>query len=456
MRVPALAHVSDQALLQALGVLVARDRSTTAELLEHLGEVNDRRLYASAGYPSMFDYCVEELRFSESVAYNRIYVARAARRFPRILEAVAAGRLHLTAVRLIVPYLTEENVEELLTAASTCLRKSELELLLATRFPRSGDGGSATPAMTDHGEPSLALFGEQHVPEQVQSEHELCHATLDPDAQSTAEVEEGRSSPIPPWAPLESSAPSESWAPLDSVPPSTQLGASNPKAPAPVLPGPVKRSLLGASEPRFHLHLRLDRQTHERFLYAQALLSHAIPSGHLELVLARALDALIPQLLRRKFGVTKKRSAGRRDPDADRASSVSRPSKARGLPNPGERRARAASARRAIPARVRHAVWKRDQGRCTYVGVNGRRCRTRRLLEFDHARPVALGGGSTVDELRLRCRAHNQFEAERTFGRAFMRMKRALARGNASSGAVRPADRNPQGKTQVETRNPAP
>ncbi len=45
-------------------------------------------------------------------------------------------------------------------------------------------------------------------------------------------------------------------------------------------------------------------------------------------------------------------------------------------------------------------------------------------LEFDHIVPVARGGESTEDNLRLRCRAHNQLEAERTFGAGFMRRKR--------------------------------
>jgi hypothetical protein len=50
------------------------------------------------------------------------------------------------------------------------------------------------------------------------------------------------------------------------------------------------------------------------------------------------------------------------------------------------------------------------------------------LLEFDHVQEVARGGQATVDGLRLRCRTHNQFTAERTFGAEFMARKRAEAR----------------------------
>ena len=73
-------------------------------------------------------------------------------------------------------------------------------------------------------------------------------------------------------------------------------------------------------------------------------------------------------------------------------------------------------------------MWERDQGRCTFIGTTGHRCEARRFLEFDHIDPVARGGKATVEGMRLRCRAHNQYEAERTFGAGFMRRKRQEAR----------------------------
>jgi hypothetical protein len=47
-----------------------------------------------------------------------------------------------------------------------------------------------------------------------------------------------------------------------------------------------------------------------------------------------------------------------------------------------------------------------------------------RGLEFDHVREVARGGDASVENIRLRCRAHNQYTAECTFGAGFMREKR--------------------------------
>src|SRR5436309_15518767 len=132
----ALSHLSDGALLRGLSALVARERTTTATLLAHLAEVDARRLYLPAAYPSMYAYCVQELRLSEDAAYKRIQAARAARQFPTLFAALADGRLHLSAVVLLAPYLNQENIDELLAAAAD-KSKSEIEELLAQRFPRS-------------------------------------------------------------------------------------------------------------------------------------------------------------------------------------------------------------------------------------------------------------------------------------------------------------------------------
>jgi HNH endonuclease len=77
--------------------------------------------------------------------------------------------------------------------------------------------------------------------------------------------------------------------------------------------------------------------------------------------------------------------------------------------------------RRLVSAAVRRAVFERDHGSCTFIAGDGRRCGAHRFLELDHVRPWALDGESTVDNLRLRCRALNQHAARVCFGVAHMR-----------------------------------
>lgn len=52
----------------------------TDELLAHLAEFDARRLYAGAGYASLFTYCCGALRVSEPDAMGLVEAARALRR----------------------------------------------------------------------------------------------------------------------------------------------------------------------------------------------------------------------------------------------------------------------------------------------------------------------------------------------------------------------------------------
>ena len=82
-----------------------------------------------------------------------------------------------------------------------------------------------------------------------------------------------------------------------------------------------------------------------------------------------------------------------------------------------------------IPAEVQREVWERDGGQCTFHSDDGTRCAARMDLQYDHIIPEARGGRSDdKDNLRLRCHAHNQYEAERAFGKPFMEGKRERAR----------------------------
>ena len=146
---------------------------------------------------------------------------------------------------------------------------------------------------------------------------------------------------------------------------------------------------------RFAVQFTVDQEAHDDLLYAQALLGHAVPNGDPAQVIARALKTLVAHLEKQKFAKT------------DR-------------PRPCQPSENA----RQIPADVKRTVWERDGGQCTFVGENGHRCEARTRLEFDHVEPVATGGRATVQGLRLRCRAHNQYTAEQAFGRDFMNTKR--------------------------------
>ena len=124
------AALSDDELIQYVKRLAANERQATAQLVAHLAEMDARRLYLGQGCSSLFTYCTRVLHLSEHAAYGRIEAARAARKFPMLLEAVASGALHLTAVTLIAPHLAVENVDRII-AAATHKTKREIEELIA-------------------------------------------------------------------------------------------------------------------------------------------------------------------------------------------------------------------------------------------------------------------------------------------------------------------------------------
>ena len=151
---------------------------------------------------------------------------------------------------------------------------------------------------------------------------------------------------------------------------------------------------------RFALQVTIGQDTYDKLQYARSLLGHSLPAGEIAIVFDRALDLLIRQLEQRKFAAT---ASPRNSPR------------------------RSTTERRHIPAHVRRTVWERDGGQCTFVSGSGRRCAARTRLEFDHMDEVARGGAATVERMRLRCRAHNQYAAECSFGAEFMRQKREHA-----------------------------
>ena len=125
----ALESLSSADLLSATRDLVQKSRGVEAELLLHLGEVDERKLYLECAFPSMFAFCVDELGFSEDAAYARITVARAARRLPAIVEAVRSGQVHLTGLRMLVPHLIEQNHREVLAQAAGKSKRGVEELV---------------------------------------------------------------------------------------------------------------------------------------------------------------------------------------------------------------------------------------------------------------------------------------------------------------------------------------
>jgi hypothetical protein len=156
-----LQAIPDDELLRRLAELLQQSRRVEADLVSHIGEVEVRKLYAREAAPSMFVYCTEVLHLSESEAYLRFAVARAARKHSVLLTLLADGRLHLTGIALLAPHLTRENLDVLLERAAHLSKRQVLELIaeIAPRPRRSGHDAQASPAGGDTADRPLSGSG---------------------------------------------------------------------------------------------------------------------------------------------------------------------------------------------------------------------------------------------------------------------------------------------------------
>src|SRR6185369_11196207 len=123
------------ALARRLAALAGDEREVQVEFLLHLDAFDQRRGWAEAGYPSLWDWCLRVLHLREGAAGRRIAAMRVLRRFPSFGAALREGRLCLSTLALLGPVLTDDNRDDLLARAAF-LTRAEVERLVASIAPR--------------------------------------------------------------------------------------------------------------------------------------------------------------------------------------------------------------------------------------------------------------------------------------------------------------------------------
>jgi hypothetical protein len=246
----ALRALADSELVARVIGCAARERAATADLVGHLAELGTRDIPLREGYGSLFVYCRDALRLAEGDAYGRIEAARAARRFPLVLELLAQGVTNLTTLRLLAPHLTEDNHRRVLESARG-KRRLEVEEI-AVRLAPLPDAPSFVRRL-----PAPAPRPAASAP-----------ASSDPDSEPR---------------------------PADAADP--------PAAPA-ALAAAHRNPVTPLAPFRYRLQLTIDRGVFDKLELARDMLRHAIPSGDDAAILDRALTALLAELARKKFAAT--------------------------------------------------------------------------------------------------------------------------------------------------------
>jgi hypothetical protein len=421
--------LSSEELTARLLVLALHGRSTTALLVAHLAVFDSRRLYLGEGFSSLFSYCTGVLKFSEAATSNRIVAARTVRQYPEALNGLVDGSLNLTNLRVIAPHLRSDNSAALLDQIRN-QPKRDVERLAASLAPRS----DVTFIARRMPRPSIT-GGQLGVPPGG-TNAPASDGILTPDSPDSRHSSIGGLFGCPPGESPELSA-----VPQDGESQNDPQGGPAVEAMSPLLfpsAASMKRidRITPLSADRYRVQFMADEATIALLNEARDLLRHRIPSGDRSLVIREAIVGFVGFLRRRRRGAPSSKSAGRLGQDVnepggastalgDGSRPVARHVEARpadGQPADGQpakvqpARARPAGGRH-IPVVVRRSVWERDEARCTFRGATGNRCEETGWLEFHHVLPFALGGKATADNIVLRCRAHNQYEGRRSFGK---------------------------------------
>lgn len=346
-----LTALSSNELLTTLDTAWTAGNRALAQMLAYLGEVERRRLHEEMSCSSMFVFLERRFGLTGGSAFRRLTAARLVRRSPTILGRVERGDIHLEALCALRDVLTEANVEDLMAAtARKTLR--EIEQVLACRFPK--------PDV----EPSIRKLPEKP---QVSGPREERTVGLFASATTPAQVP-----------------------PMQTPPPVAvqPFVAATPTPPVPVSATRSARPRMEQlSEARHKVQLTVSSETRAKVERARDLMKHRNPTGDLEVIFDRAMDALVEKLEKERLGKT------------DRPQAKPRPCK------PDH-----------VATATRREVFERDGEQCTFVDAEGTRCSETGMLELDHVDPKARGGSSGAENLRVRCRAHNQMYAREVYG----------------------------------------
>ncbi len=360
---------SDKELLNRLAKLVKQEHTLTLEILPHLIEVENRKIYRALGYSSMFVYCTDCLGYSESSAQRRICSARAIRRCPEAYDYLKSGHVNLATLalswRFLTPGLLREirgksyrQVRTIVSRFNPMLKHRDITRPVVVRKPIEVPG-ERQPARALNGSCGLApAVDGQSGPELGDFSLRRGGKKLTTD---TRQNENG-----PPMGDEE----------------------STPELKMKTFVMHQVNCLVDN-----HVMLMLDR--------CKELLSGKHPCG----IDYNTLMLELAQTWLEKHDPVQR--AERRDKRKNKThpqTSVT-----------GE------TSRHICPA-TRDTVYNRDGGQCTYVGSNGKRCNSTWDLEIHHdVTPFSRGGSHSIANLRLLCATHNRLDAEKVIGESHMK-----------------------------------
>ena len=466
-----LKHIrNDQLLLQTKN-LVQKERQINIQVLQHLQEIEKRKLYLDRGFPSLFEYTVKELGYSHSAAYRRIKTMRLCRDIPQATSKIKTGSLNLTTASQLQTFFEKKkrkDREETKTfvkknlVLDSCLRRNDTyEEIEKTGTPvecnvqstflpavecvkENKEQDKTTSSLFECDVQSTFLPAAECVKESEEqdkktlknSSSEKCNvnSTFLPATECVTENEEQNN---------KISVQLNSDQKLDLIQKAeNQSSRELEKTLFDIDPevNNTKEKVRDIKNDKVEMKVILDKKSQAKLEMLKKLLSHKNPNmsyGELISVLAEVgLNKYDPKRKIKKQSSAKKQeikidkqvesnkvdvfdkkpqktSAVKIDKQSNKAEVFDKEPQQTSVLTIKQKinnNQKYLKPKRYISSKVRCHVWMRDQGKCTYVcPKTKRRCASDHLLQIDHIKPFSLGGTNEADNLRLLCANHNQF-----------------------------------------------
>ena len=472
-----LKKLSDDFLLSQTKALVQKERKLNIEILQHLQEIESRKLYLERGFSSLFDYAIRELGYGEGAAYRRIKAMKLCQDIPETKTQIESGQLNLSTASQLQNFFEKQK------------RKPKIKLKnqsIHTTIPNNTKSHS-----TNSLQQVLRNVSSLRRNSALSKENDglnLCFSKEKPSLKNQENVNSSSEEVIQ----------NNSFISLDQKKSLIEktLGKSQVKTQKllsevdpEVFQKKEKTRFIGNQ--KVELKVILDEPCFKNLETLKNLLSHKNPRmSYGELI------SLLAELGLKKYDPSKKINQKRERKQENQESlknitlnsphinntqynkKLERKSKEecnntnlnlfnkkedqsntkkslkksktspkepwandiqlrKDIVNKGEEKSitqdetfsdsyknlnksktenKLKKNNRYIPQKIRRYIWKRDQGKCSYVCPQTKnKCCSKHLLQIDHIQPFALGGNHHPDNLRLLCARHNQLRSQRTF-----------------------------------------
>ena len=446
-----LTSLSDSNLLSQTKILAQKERKITVEVLEHLCEIDQRKLYLKKGFSSLFDYTTKELGYSEGAACRRIKAMKLCREIPEITSKIQTGHINLTTASKAQTFFEKQNKQpSKLRRSDSSQRRNVASFLpdqnqssledqkqLSLKDQKKSDLKNQNKYLESQNQSELRRSDSSQrrnvasILENQSLETEQEEGENQTQEEQVKQIQENqKSEKLKLLKKIEGKSGRQTEQLLQEIDPTIQKS---------------KRKVRHLNQDQVEVKIVLNKKAYEGMNQLKHLLSHKnLSEGEVfALLINLGLKKYDPrkyktredkktqsqvQSSQNQFAtnsgvkksqvVSEKKEIKERIKNHEEFTSRSLQNNyekyiTRNLQNSNQAIQKTNSIKktsRYISAKIRKQVWLRDEGRCTYTcSQTKRRCNSQHFLQVDHIQPYALGGSHEIKNLRLLCASHNQY-----------------------------------------------